>query len=76
MTFVLGISRFLLIVRTNLQEVYWREENPTMTALEDVRIWYKGMSPDDDNGLDKMDGYETRDPRVSFMSVFPVSLAV
>ncbi|CAM9938670.1 unnamed protein product [Ectocarpus sp. 4 AP-2014] len=53
-------------------EVLWREENPTMTALEDVRMWYLGSSPDDDNGLGKMDGYETQDPRVSFMSVFPM----
>ncbi|CAN0367600.1 unnamed protein product, partial [Ectocarpus sp. 12 AP-2014] len=53
-------------------EVLWKEENPTMTALEDVRMWYLGSSPDDDNGLGKMDGYETRDPRVTFMSVFPV----
>ncbi|CAM9376350.1 unnamed protein product [Ectocarpus fasciculatus] len=50
----------------------WREENPTMTAWKDVTIWYKGMPPDDDNEFGKMDGYQTRDPRVSFMSVFPM----
>ncbi|CAM9809757.1 unnamed protein product [Ectocarpus sp. 6 AP-2014] len=53
-------------------EILWKEDNPTMTDLEDVRIWHLGSSPDDDNGLGKMDGYETRDPRVSFMSVFPM----
>ncbi|CAN0067961.1 unnamed protein product [Ectocarpus sp. 4 AP-2014] len=51
---------------------YWREENPTVTALKDARIWYKHMAPDDDNRLGKMDGYQTRDPRVSFMSLFPM----
>ncbi|CAM9589285.1 unnamed protein product, partial [Ectocarpus sp. 8 AP-2014] len=51
---------------------YWREENPTMTALKDFRTWYEGMAPDDDNGLGKMDAYQTRDPRVSFMSLFPM----
>ncbi|CAB1098061.1 unnamed protein product [Ectocarpus sp. CCAP 1310/34] len=51
---------------------YWTEENPTMTALKNVGIWFDRMSPDDDNGLGKMDGYQTRDPRVSFMSVFPM----
>ncbi|CAM9901486.1 unnamed protein product, partial [Ectocarpus fasciculatus] len=51
---------------------FWTEENPTMTALNDVGIWFLGMSPDEDNGLGKMDGYQTRDPRVSFMSVFPM----
>ncbi|CAM9747311.1 unnamed protein product, partial [Ectocarpus fasciculatus] len=50
----------------------WREENPTRTALKDVRIWYRRTPPDDDNGLGKMDDYQTRDPRVSFMSVFPM----
>ncbi|CAB1098031.1 unnamed protein product [Ectocarpus sp. CCAP 1310/34] len=56
----------------SVEEVLWKEENPTMTALEDVRMSYLSRSPDDDNGLGKMDGYETRDPRVSFMSVFPM----
>ncbi|CAM9548864.1 unnamed protein product [Ectocarpus sp. 12 AP-2014] len=51
---------------------YWTEENPTMTALENVGIRFNRMSPDDDNGLGKMDGYQTRDSRVSFMSVFPM----
>ncbi|CAM9791755.1 unnamed protein product, partial [Ectocarpus fasciculatus] len=51
---------------------HWVEENPTMTALNDVRIRLRGTPPDDDNGLGKMDGYQTRDPRVSFMSVFPM----
>ncbi|CAN0089336.1 unnamed protein product [Ectocarpus fasciculatus] len=50
----------------------WREENPTRTALKDVRIWVRRTPPDDDNGLGKMDDYQTRDPRVSFMSVFPM----
>ncbi|CAN0440332.1 unnamed protein product [Ectocarpus sp. 12 AP-2014] len=59
-------------LRLTYQERYWREENPTMTALKDVMIRLFTMSPDDDNGLGKMDGYQTQDPRVSFMSVFPM----
>lgn len=46
-----------------------------MTALKDVGMRFNGMSPDNDNGLGKIDGYQARDHRVSFMSVFPVSLA-
>ncbi|CAN0308865.1 unnamed protein product [Ectocarpus sp. 6 AP-2014] len=51
---------------------HWTEENPTMTALKDVGIRLGRRWPNDDNGLGKMDGYEARDPRVSFMSVFPM----
>ncbi|CAB1106329.1 unnamed protein product [Ectocarpus sp. CCAP 1310/34] len=50
--------------------IMWEEENPTMTALEDVRMWYLSSSPDDDNGLGKMDAYETRDPRMYQAKLF------
>ncbi|CAM9152460.1 unnamed protein product [Ectocarpus fasciculatus] len=58
-------------------DVYWYEGNPTMTALEDVRIAFTGgrdsrRPPTDDSALRKMEGYQTRDSRVSFMSAFPM----
>lgn len=51
------------------------EKNPTMTALKDVMIRLGRRKMDADNGLGKMDGYQTRDARVSFTSVYPVSFA-
>ncbi|CBJ33491.1 hypothetical protein Esi_0498_0007 [Ectocarpus siliculosus] len=59
-------------LRLTYQGCYWTEENPTMTALKGVGIRFGGRWPNDDNGLGKMDGYQTRDSRVSFMSVFPM----
>ncbi|CAM9273949.1 unnamed protein product [Ectocarpus sp. 13 AM-2016] len=59
-------------LRLTYQGWYWMEENPTMTALKDVGIRSGGRWPDDDNGLGEMDGYQTRDSRVSFLSVFPM----
>lgn len=44
-----------------------------MTALADVGPVYHGILPTSDNGVGRMASYEDRDPRVSFMSVFPVS---
>ncbi|CAB1112262.1 unnamed protein product [Ectocarpus sp. CCAP 1310/34] len=58
-------------------DVYWYERNPTMAALEDVSIAFTGgrasrRPPFDGSALSKMDGYQARDSRVSFMSAFPM----
>ncbi|CAB1109494.1 unnamed protein product [Ectocarpus sp. CCAP 1310/34] len=55
--------------------IHWTQGNPTRTALMDVRITATGRTPTDDFALRKMDGYQTQDPRVSFISAFPVSFA-
>ncbi|CAM9152539.1 unnamed protein product [Ectocarpus fasciculatus] len=51
--------------------IHWTEGNPTRTALKDVSIAAPGTLTDD-SALRKMDGYQTQDPRVSFMSAFPM----
>ncbi|CBJ32277.1 expressed unknown protein [Ectocarpus siliculosus] len=52
--------------------IHWTQGNPTRAALKDVRITATGRTPTDDVALRKMDGYQTQDPRVSFMSAFPM----
>ncbi|CBJ32276.1 expressed unknown protein [Ectocarpus siliculosus] len=64
-------------LRLTYQDVYWYEGNPTMAALEDVSIAFTGgrasrRPPFDGSALSKMDGYQARDSRVSFMSAFPM----
>lgn len=44
-----------------------------MTSLRDVGMSYHGRPPTETNGYEIMQNYESMDPRVSFMSVFPVS---
>lgn len=44
-----------------------------MTAFSDVGLVYHGLLPTSDNGVGRMASYEDLDPRVTFMSVFPVS---
>ena len=45
-----------------------------MTELRQVGISQHGKLPSEDSGLGMMGTYESRDPRISFMSVFPVSV--
>ncbi|CAM9927296.1 unnamed protein product [Ectocarpus fasciculatus] len=52
----------------------WTEENPTRTALEDVGIEHWGRKTNDEH-LKAMDSYQTLDPRVSFISAFPMQQA-
>ncbi|CAM9211467.1 unnamed protein product, partial [Laminaria digitata] len=54
---------------------HWGEVNPTRTALDDVDLTYHGQPHTIDNGLGKMAGYQEKDPRTSFMSVFPMEQA-
>lgn len=47
-----------------------------MTELDDVGMRKgRGGAKFGDANLEKIRGYEERDPRVSFMSVFPVSMS-
>lgn len=55
---------------------FWRQENPTMTKLEDVGISFHGSATRGREQLEKIDRYQELDSRVSFMSVFPVSKMV
>ncbi|CAN0309063.1 unnamed protein product [Ectocarpus sp. 6 AP-2014] len=54
--------------------IKWSEENPTRTALEDVGIGFLNRKTNEEY-LKVMDSYQTRDPRVSFMSPFPMQQA-
>lgn len=53
---------------------HWGQDNPTMTRLEDVGMSYHNKATRSRVQLEKMDRYHELDPRVSFMSVFPVSM--
>ncbi|CAM9430343.1 unnamed protein product, partial [Hapterophycus canaliculatus] len=53
-------------------ECRWSERNPTRTALEDVLIVHQDREPLDINGLREMDNYQSLDPRVTFLSMFPM----
>lgn len=44
-----------------------------MTTMADVGLVYHQILPTSDHGVGRMASYEDRDPRVTFMSVFPVS---
>lgn len=44
-----------------------------MTGLRDVGMSYHGNPTTEDNGYGIMQDFQRRDPRVSFMSVYPVS---
>lgn len=54
---------------------HWGQQNPTRTALKDVGITYHKVHSTD-QGLEKMGRYRTLDPRVTFMSAFPVSIVL
>lgn len=62
-----------MLISGTFQGNHWGEVNPTRTALDDVDLTYHGQPHTIDNGLGKMAGYQEKDPRTSFMSVFPVS---
>ncbi|CAM9107182.1 unnamed protein product [Ectocarpus sp. 13 AM-2016] len=70
-------GKLLFVDHMGAFDVYWYEGNPTMAALEDVSIAFTGgrasrRPPFDGSALSKMDGYQARDSRVSFMSAFPM----
>eukprot|EP00903_Cladosiphon_okamuranus_P011004 g10393.t1 len=50
----------------------WRPENPTAATLEKVRMRYRGAHVFGDEELQQMRSYRDEDPRVDFMSVFPM----
>eukprot|EP00904_Undaria_pinnatifida_P003351 jgi/Undpi1/13016/HiC_scaffold_8.g02679.m1 len=51
---------------------HWNQGNPTMTNLKDVDMTYHEIPNTGDFGLGKMARYQEQDPRVTFMSVFPM----
>ncbi len=55
-----------------LKGSHWSQDNPTMAGLRDVGVSYHGAPPTGDTGYGIMQDYQSRDPRVSFMSAFPV----
>lgn len=63
----------LLTTRT-FQGFHWTQSNPTRISLDDVGIRYHGAHGSRDNGIARMAHYEERDPRATFMSIFPVSI--
>ncbi|CAN0269222.1 unnamed protein product, partial [Scytosiphon promiscuus] len=62
-------------LRLTYQETRWYERNPTMTALKDVGISRGDRLPSEDGGLGKFEHYQSLDPRVKFLSAFPMNQA-
>ncbi|CAM9438074.1 unnamed protein product [Scytosiphon promiscuus] len=50
----------------------WNTGNPTMATLRGVKPVNEFSPPTSDSGLARMDRYRQRDPRVTFMSAFPI----
>eukprot|EP00903_Cladosiphon_okamuranus_P020050 g18416.t1 len=52
--------------------VNWHQRNPTMTRFEDVKISLRADALFGIAELEKIRSYMERDPRISFMSAFPI----
>ncbi|CAM9322880.1 unnamed protein product [Laminaria digitata] len=50
----------------------WSTANPTLASLRGVNPINQFSPPSGDSGVSRMTGYHTRDPRTTFMSVFPI----
>ncbi|CAM9645761.1 unnamed protein product [Scytosiphon promiscuus] len=53
-------------------ECRWTERNPTRTALEDVGIAHEDREPLENDALGEIEYYQSLDPRVTFLSMFPM----
>ncbi len=62
-----------LTLSSSVQNYGWNTWNPTMDTMSGVKPVNEFSPPTPDSGIGRMSRYHDRDPRISFLSAFPVS---